>query len=226
MDRIKKIKKHILCASYFIILFSLFSEAFAEIAPKGVMDATKDGLHSFLKLIPTGELQNYGFAPEDPLAKAHVGTPFRVYTITPSALSNYSPGDTVSSLLSPTGMWYFPIMVNSNIRAILTVDRLNGTWRAVALGQASLARELEEVLQQWPRSKGYEPLLVMVFQAKSYFFTVPQKDDYNLTPFIFDGKGFGAEFFKSGEKYESTFRLPDIIKKLKTAVDENIRQLR
>ena len=115
-------------------------------------------------------------------------------------------------------------MVNSNIRAILTVARLNGASKAVALGQASLARELEQVIQQWPRSKGYEPLLIMVFQAKVYLFTVPQKDDFNLTPFIFERGGLGTEFYKSGEKYESTFELPLIIKKLKTAIKENIRQ--
>lgn len=223
METAKKAMKYLLCSFCLIVMFSLCPDVFAEAVPQEVTAAAENGLHPFLQRIPPAELGHYGFTRDDALDRAYAGIPFKVYTITPSALSHYKAGDTVSSLLSPTGMWYFPIMVNGDMRAVLTVDQLHGAWRAVAIGKASLARELEEVVRQWPRSRGYEPLLVMVFQAQSYFFTVPQKDAYNLTPFIFAGKGFGAEFQEGREKYASTVELPSVIGKLKTAVKENIR---
>ena len=223
MAGISKIKIGIAFIFCFLIHFIVCVQAFGDTIPQEVMDAGKDGLHVFLERIPPNELVNYGFSPEYPIAKANVNIPFRVYTITPASLFNYRAGDTVSSLISPTGMWYFPVIVNNSIRAILTVARLNGVWQAVALGQAALARELGKMSRQWPRSKGYAPLLIMVFQAKSYFFSVPQKDDFNLTPFVFEGKAFRSIPLEGQENYATPFELKDIIKELKNAVEENIR---
>ena len=221
-------KKAKICIVFVICLMTLclvHFEANAETAPQGVMDAARNGLYPFLQRISPDKFENYGFTAKDSLDNARLGSPFRVYTITPSTLFKYKSGDTVSSLISSTGMWYFPIMVDNDMRAILTVSRLNGVWKAVAMGQTSLARELGVVVRQWPRFKGYEPLLVMVFQAKSYFFTVPEKDDYNLTPFTFERKDFGLESRKSDDKYSTTLDLSGIINKLKTDVEENVRQM-
>ena len=66
--------------------------------------------------------------------------------------------------------------------------------------------------------------MIAVFQAATYFITIPQKDDNNLTPLTFKGRGLGAELQKEGEKYSSTVKLDQIIGQLKSAVEENIRQ--
>lgn len=208
---------------WFLTLFSVCSEVIAETTPEEIIEVGKNGLQAFLERVPPNELAKYGFGPEYPIAQANVGVPFKVFTITPSSLFGYIAGDTVSSIISPTGMWYFPVMVNDRIRAILTVAELKGVWQAVAFGQAGLAEELEEVTRKWPRSKGYDPFLIMVFQAKAYFFTVPQKNDYNLTPFVFEGKGFGSSPSEGERKYESLPELSGVITELQNAVKENIR---
>ena len=223
-DSRKKVRVCIVVILCLSISFSALLDVRAGTAPQEVVDAARNGLYPFLERILPDKLENYGFTAKDRLDEAELDTPFAVYTITPSALSGYKKGDTVSSLLSPTGMWYFPIMIDGDMRSILTVSRLDGSWKAVAMGQASLAVELKEILRQWPRSLGYEPQLVMVFQVKSYFFTIPQKDDYNLTPFSFDRKFYDDEARTGVEKYSSTSDVSALVNKLKATVEEGVRQ--
>jgi len=204
-----------------IVPFSFSWPVFAAAVPPEVAAAAEEGLSPFLKVIPPPERENYGFAPGDDLEKAALGEPFPLYTITPQTLFNSASGSPVSSLISSAGSWFFPVLVNGEARNILTVDQMAGSWKAVAIGKAALARELQKVREQWPEAKGYEPKLVAVFQATAYFFTVPEKDDYNLTPLTFDGKGFDAGVpLEKG--YAKTVELSRFIDKLKAAVEENI----
>lgn len=200
------------------------SGVWAEPAPPEVVEAARIGLLPFLNVHPPGELQKLGFAPNDMIEKAYVGDPVMLYTITPADLFNATPETPIRSLMTPTGHWFFPVMVGGEARSILTVRRLDGSWKAVEIGAAPMARELQKVRRLWPKSKGYDPLLIAVYQASAHFFTVPQKDDHNLTPLTFGGKEFGAEFYKEGQSYVSTVEFSRIIGELKRVVEENIRK--
>jgi len=81
-------------------------------------------------------------------------------------------------------MWYFPVQIAGQPRAILVVDWLDNQWQAVSLGYAGLAKELGVLSRQWNASQGYNPMLIVVFQAKQYLFTVPEKDSQNLTRLV------------------------------------------
>src|SRR4029434_8669421 len=86
--------------------------------------------------------------------------------------------------------WFFPIRIESESKAMLVVDRDGGTWKAVSLGYAGLGHELNELLAQWPESKGFHPQLIAVFQAKQFYFTVPEVDGFNLTQIRLPQQGF------------------------------------
>ena len=210
--------KRTIIYTVFVLIYFLPFNAGAVPPPSVVVEAARSGLPSFLESIPPAEKSNFGFAPSARIDQAVLGRPFKVYAITPTALSAYREGDTVTSLLSPTGMWFFPIVFNGDIRSILTVARVKGDWKAVAIGRASLAGELRKVMNRWPRSAGYDPFLVMVFQAKQYFFSIPQIDDYNLNPFNFNSGSAGKT-----AGYTSLTKLPRIVGKLQTAVTEEGR---
>lgn len=216
--------KIFILACCLVLLIPFCRVAFGETAPPEVVAAAEAGLLPFLKSLPPEELGNFGFSPADPIDRATPGIPFKVYTITPDALADYQAEDTVSSLLSPTGMWYFPITIDGEMKCILTVAQVDGSWQAVGVGKAALAAQLQEVVNQWPKSRGYDPVLIMVFQAHAYFFAVPQVDDYNLNSFVFEGKGFGDEV-KTGEPVYSTLTgLSEIVGKLKAVVAKNIEE--
>lgn len=153
----------------------------AQTAPDDVVQAAVDGLQPYLQKIPADAMDQYGFAGVADLASASLGTPFLVHVLTPAALEKYKDGMTVAEVISPTTMWYFPVLIAGQPRAILVVDKLDNKWQAVSLGYAGLAGKLGAVNRQWPASKGFNPVLIVVFQAKQYLFSVPEKDAFNLT---------------------------------------------
>lgn len=208
----------LLCAAAFCARAILL----AETAPPEVAAAAESGLPDFLAKIPPDGLRDYGFAPGDPLGDAYPGAPYRLREITPAALSTFSPTDTVGSLTRATSIWYFPVMLGGEAKAILIVDLLDGAWRAVSLGQAALAGELNEIGRQWPAAKGYDLRLIVSFQAASYFFSVPQAGDRNLTRIATRG---AAAPRAPGRGYAATSGLASTIEALRPAVEENIRQV-
>ena len=172
--------------------------------PSGVLGATPDevaqaastGLPELLSKIPVGAWGDYGFADADEVSRASLGNPMSVGTITPTALEGYRAGDSLQEILSETTLWYIPVQVEDSVRAVLVVDRVDGTWQAVSLGYVPLAGPLGAMLAQWSPSKGYHPKLVMVLQAQQYLFTIPEWGDDNLT--LLQGANRTGTEFKAG----------------------------
>lgn len=199
----------------------------AQNAPEGVLQAAADGLQPFLNKIPMDSFEQFGFVPGDDLITASLGTPFLVHTIPPAALEQYQAGMTVASIVKPTSMWYFPVLIAGQTRAILVVDRLDNQWKVISLGYASLARELGAVNQQWKAAQGYHPMLIVVFQAKQYFFTVPEKDAYNLTRLSANKTPSTAPFQATAptpsNDYATLGTIADVIKQLKPVVQNALK---
>ncbi len=199
-----------------LLLLSAVSESMAGDTPHDVIQAAEEGLQPFLKRIPQGERERFGFTKTDNPEQAYLGNPFRLHTITPAAISEYQPGDTANSLISETRMWYFPVMFENEFRTILIVDHMDGQWKAVSLGRAKLARQLGKVSKDWSRKRGYAPRLIAVFQAGEYLFTVPEKGDYNLTSLSSDQ---GSDNKRSAQAGSDLDELSRTIERLKPLVD-------
>ncbi len=194
----------------------------AATPPPEAVAAAEAGLTRFLSEIPPSELVNFGFAEGEANDEARVGNPWELYTITPDALLAAGEDTDVESLISPTGLWYFPVILDGTARAIIKVDRVEGDWEAVAFGSSPLAGELEKISGQWPKAGGYTPRLIAVYQAAAYFFTVPEKNSRNLTPLTFDGIGFGGYLQKSLPEYSATAELSELLVPLREVVEDNI----
>ena len=207
------------------------NKGLAQDVPLEVIKAAEEGLQPFLRKIPKRLIEEYGFDKGDYLEEAYLGRPFNLYKITPDALSNYRTEDTIDSIISETSHWYFPIMLNNSTKTILVVAKVGDNWKAITLGYVPLVRELAEIQQQWPKSKGYNPRLVVVLQAKEYLFTVPEMDAYNLTPIVFkhktaldnQQKKYG-EHSEDGPKYSTLKKLPSVIERLRPIVEQNIKK--
>lgn len=228
-------KAHIFLNLLFIILFltALSGKGIAQDAPSEVIHAAEDGLHHFLSLIPHGTMEDYGFNKGDSPDQACLGKPFKLYTITPDSLFKYKPEGSIYSIMSETTNWYFPIVLENNTKTILVVAKANNEWKAVTLGYAALGRELAKIRQMWPKSKGYNPLLIGIFQAKEFMFTVPEKDAYNLTQItckyrtnkeVSGQKGLSMNLSKNGLNYSTLEKLSNVIERLKPIVEENLRE--
>ncbi len=218
MNTQKQITWILLCM---FVLLPVASESMAESAPPDVIQAAEDGLQPFMKRIPWGERERFGFTKADDPEQAYFGSPYRLHTITPAALSKYQSEDTVESLISETHMWYFPVMLEDECRVILIVDQMDGQWKAVSLGRAKLARQLGKVRKAWSRKRGYDPRLIAVFQAGEYLFTVPEKDSYNLTSLIRIG---GKKRSDQATADSDLDELSRTIERLKPLVERNMER--
>jgi hypothetical protein len=201
----------LICSIAIFFFFAAYM-AQAQTAPPEVVAAAAAGLPPFLSRISPEARENYGFARSDAFAQVHLGVSFNLYTVTPDALLNYSAESRVISLLSKTNMWYFLVMIENNVKAILVVDRLDGKWQAVSLGYANLAKGLSRVLQRWPPSKGFNPWLIAVFQANEYLVLVPEESSDTLISLL------------PGREELVMDKVTKVMERLKPAVREAIKQ--
>jgi hypothetical protein len=213
-------KQYLLIGALLLLFLPALSPA--ETAPPAAVAAAEAGLARFLREIPPAELVNLGFPAGEDLSGAAVGDPWLLYTITPAALRSATAETEVESLVTQTGLWFFPVIVSGARRCVITVARMGGEWEAVEIGKAGLAGELGKVSAHWPKASGYTPKLVAVYQAAAYFFTVPELVPGNLTPLTFDGVGFAGYRQKAGPEYSTTAELSQLLAPLKEAVEANI----
>ena len=207
-------------------LLFMFCAMAEQNVPNDAGKAATQGLKAFLDKIPKEFLGQFGFDNDDALESASLGSPFLVHTLTPSALASYQPGIAVPSLMTPTTMVYFPIIIAGRAKAILVVDRLDNQWQAVSLGYPGLARELDAVHHQWNERQGYHPILITVFQAQQHLFTVPEKGSENLTPLTpakYTASTDQQQAIKSMNRYATLENASDVIPSLKPLVADNIR---
>ncbi|HTL59635.1 MAG TPA: hypothetical protein VL361_28450 [Candidatus Limnocylindrales bacterium] len=183
-----------------------------------VLEAAQSGLPFFLGQIPPGSKELYGFSANDDLSRARLGPGLQMHAITPRVLKQASAASNISSLLSETGMWFFPVLIESESKAMLVVDRVDSSWKAVSLGYAALGHELNDVLAQWPESKGFHPQLIAVFQAKQFYFAVPEMGDFNLTPITLSPGGFSNSGTRSGNNYTELAKAAESLQELKPIV--------
>ena len=205
--------------SLLLLVFAVQRLAAAE-APAEALAAASQGLPGFLASVPPGDEAMYGFVPGGELTQARLGAPLRLYTITPAALAGGRAAVSVGGLLADTTMWYFPVQVGEEVKAMLVVDRMEDGWRAVSFGYAPLAREWNVIAKQWPAAKGFHPRLAVVFQAQQYWFTVPEVDDRNLTPVATPG-GYGP---KAKGGYAALHGLAESVRALQPAVAKAVAE--
>ena len=192
-----------------------------ETAPPEVVQAADAGLGSFLQAIPAGEFEYYGFAAGEDLAPATLGEPFHVYTIAPDKILSYTAQTDFSSLVSPTDLWFFPVFLAGEVRTMLTVDRMDGTWQAVAIGSSGLAKQLQKVKDKWPESKGYEHKFVRIYQARSDFVVLSKAGTAQLAPLLSAGVALGLEKIK--EEVFELYPPAEIMPKLIPVVRQNLQ---
>jgi hypothetical protein len=165
----------------FVFMVCLLSSA--QSAPPEVLKAAQTGLPELLHAVIPGYVM-LGFDRGDSLEKATLGEPVEVYTVIPTDKINN--GIKCKSIISNKKEYYFPIILNGQIRSILTVykKKTDSTWVASGIGNEILARELYLIRKQWPTEKGFYPYILEFPTIGKVYFSIPQVDEYNMTQVI------------------------------------------
>jgi len=169
----------------FIYLFVAQSALFASSNSVEVSQVAAAKLPYYIKRLPQDMLKEMGVKSVTQLDDTTLGKPCPLYSITPLTLKNYNLTNSVNDILRPTSMWYIPVFQNERPIAMLIVDKVNNKWKAVSFGHFTLASAWNKVIQQWPDEKFGTKLIVM-YQAKTYLFSLSKKAELNLTPLKFE----------------------------------------
>ena len=158
-----------------IIVFLLSSVAYGQMnIMKDVLAAAEKDYVAYLEKIPTDKEPLYGFNSRDEFDRVKLGKPYQLMTLSEEFFSD--PTLKNKDYLVPTGDWRVPLLIGKEYRALLTVSDFNGYWKAVGLGAASLARELEVFEKKHPSKKQYGKIL-RVYQSVCDYMLLSSDDD-------------------------------------------------
>ncbi|NUM33970.1 MAG: hypothetical protein HUU50_05470 [Candidatus Brocadiae bacterium] len=172
-----------------------------------VTQAAQDGLERFLALAEPMMLEQMGVKDRAEVRAASLGKPFQMHVITPQALDSYCEGNSVDSLLKAMDSYYFPVLLQGEIKSFLVVALMEEKWEAVSFGYLPLAQEVNRLLLQ--RQDREHPCLAVMFQARAYLYSVRGERMENLSPLIY---GVGVD--KSYRELQSLGSTVKILKKM------------
>lgn len=210
------LRRIILLQIIFIILPHLvFAEHqfIEDIASDEVVNAAEEGVQTILLNLPpnvTDELGLDGFDPED----TYLGTPYKIYRMEDILDTGSSEENTVASMVEATQQWYFPVMIDDEVKTFLMVDNINGEWMATSVGNGPLAKKMTKVRKKLRKKKGYKERLILSYQAKEFLYTVPKISPDNLTSLTYD-----ADYLKTKDLETELRRLKTKARKHSTLID-------
>jgi len=166
----KKMTRKSIVFFFFILLISSSLASYANTSNR-VQQAAQEGLIHFLGKIPVGSEKKYGFNSRQEFDWAFLGAPYELYTIHPDLLVSERPVG--SGFLTPLEIWRFPVLSQGSMRTLLTVAKVEGEWKAVAIGGAGIAFELDrlEEIYSFDRNNT-KRVLLRLFQIKSDFVSI------------------------------------------------------
>jgi hypothetical protein len=118
----------------------------------------------FLEKIPLNYESRYGFLNRGDFKIVKPGSPLRLYTINLDTIDT-----TVSRNPVPTNEWRVPLIANGICCSFLTVCLVDTTLKAVGIGGASLAKEVNEINKLFPSCK---KALFRIEQLRCDFITI------------------------------------------------------
>lgn len=207
----KRHAKHLMCISLFVVLMVSFCFGLlAEKVPPEVYQAAQKGMSD----LP------WGLSTKTALDNPTVHHGFQVYTVSPLKLQK-STG--LSSILTPTGLWRFVVVKEGQPVSLITVAEIEGQWKAVSIGGAQLAVEVNKVMERWPAKQGYNHRFIRIYQARADFIEISSNGrSIGFVPLTASRLAFGM----SGE-FDPAALLhgPEIMPRLQKAAVETINNL-
>mgnify|MGYP007063388281 FL=1 len=152
-----------------------------ELPPSESRDAAQESLRSFLEAIPDSDLHYFSLSKSD-LPRTSVGRGFRLNTITPPVLEQMEEGADVARALTKAPVFLFPVVVDDQLKALLTVEKRENRWETISIGGAGVAREWETITRNWDTSVGFDHDFIRIYQAVADLVLVTPPPGFSLEP--------------------------------------------
>jgi hypothetical protein len=162
-----------------ILLLGMYA-IFAQDAPKEAWTVVKEAMQGKHGLEHFNDIKaDLGFSASTSLSDLTIGTAFKVCGVDYNALKSSNISTTVSSIFSAKSRWGFPILENGQMKMRIEVKNSNGSWERGRWGAPGLMPEWQKIVEAWPLSKGYHPILIET--GMGMYYHVPEVDSHNLT---------------------------------------------
>lgn len=162
----------IMIVMFILVMSTRVTQAVDNTPPAGALEAAKAAVSAFLGNSDQEELSKFGFNNREEFNKANVGDAFNVHFLSPDAVLNTKHAPTLLSVSDNTNIWQFLVTTEQGAACLVTVDIVGNKWTATTVGGTGLAKQLYEMIQAWPKSSGYEVVLIKSLQARSDFIEV------------------------------------------------------
>jgi hypothetical protein len=133
--------------------------------PTDAAAAAAMGFTSLKELVSQENYASLGFQSVDEVAKAKLGGPISVYMIQYDELSKLDPKAEPKTALHNLKQSLFPVFVGGSVRAAIVVRQAaDGTWDVVSMGDAAIAKLLEDAKAAHAKSSNqkHEYMLIKV----------------------------------------------------------------
>jgi hypothetical protein len=137
--------------------------------------AAEQSLGTFRELITKDNYyKDLGFdsVKEAAGAQLDLGAPLAIFLVRLDRLRDYQPGSDANSLLSDSTRMYYPVLVKTQPRAAIIVEKADGKWRVASMGSAGLAKQISNVQQKTgtPSASVSEPDMIVQVPALGIYF--------------------------------------------------------
>lgn len=144
--------------------------------------AANQALVTFRKLVNAQNYKEMGFDSADEVANTSLGAPISTAMVNLEQLKAYKAGDDPNRLLNNLDKVYYPVAVQNAVRSTITVEQLNGRWRATGFGPANLAKQIDSARKTGAATANAQQLLVHVAPFNLYFVGNRVEGKLMLTP--------------------------------------------
>lgn len=143
------------------------------------IDETMNGQHGLYNF--EGNKAGLGFSSSTKLSDLKAGVPFKVYKISRDSLEKLGENVSVSEIANPLPIWEVPVFQDGKCVTTFEVWKTpkKPQWHAGIFNGCT--PEWQKVIDAWPDSQGYHPIIIYMGSVPKYYH-VPEKDDSNLTP--------------------------------------------
>jgi hypothetical protein len=131
--------------------------------PPDIRAAAEAGIKEMLEPGAGGGLDRLGFRDRAEAAGVTVGAGFQVFVVPPDLLLASKPA-ALEALATPSNQWVLLVVSGATPKSLVTVDLIDGAWKAVSIGGAGLSEEIAALLGRWPAS-AYRHRFIRSYQA-------------------------------------------------------------
>jgi hypothetical protein len=192
-----KISKLFICLTFSLLLTPSFLKA-QSISDSEIRNIALNESPQFLNNIPLGQEMLYGFENRDQFKTVTTGQPLQLLSLSSETLT---PDNNTAVNLIPRNEWLVPIMVNNNIKAMITVAMHEGRYQAVDFGAKDFARELNS-FKQIPGNADKNVSVLRIYRLQSDFLVLPAETQPGPQRLIIPMKSAQLALF-NGASYNS-----------------------